>query len=136
MEPYCNFKYYTDVYKGKEVPETDFNSLSLRASMKIKEQTFGRADNTSGIANEAVKLCTCFLIDKTKEYDNLKETSKKQNNVKSESLGKWSKTFENKTVKELDEEFEVEAYKIIRTQLANYEDNNGTPLLYRGCYDV
>lgn len=134
MKPYCDFKYYTNVYEGKGIPETDFYSLSLRASIKIREQTFGRADNTSGISNEAVKLCTCFLIDKTKEYDDLKEASKKQNNVKSESLGKWSKTFENKTVKELDEELEVETYKIIRTQLANYEDDNGTLLLYRGCY--
>lgn len=134
MEPYCDFKYYTNVYKGKEVPETDFNSLVLKASIEIKEQTFGRSDNTSGISNEAVKLCTCFLVDKIKEYDTLKETSKKQNNVKTESLGKWSKTFENKTVKELDEEYEVETYNIINKHLANYEDNDGTLLLYRGCY--
>lgn len=136
MEPYCDYKYYTDQYKGNEVPETDFIRLSMRASMKIKERTFGRADNTSGISNEAVKLCTCFLIDKLREYEELKSTSKKQSNVKSESLGKWSKTFENKSSKELEKELQQEIEQIIVQHLIEYEDNNGTLLLYRGCYYV
>lgn len=135
MEPYCNYEYYKNVYKGKKVPALEnFESLSIKASMKIRERTFERADNTSGKANEAVKLCACFLVDKIQEYEKLIETSKKQNNVKSESLGKWSKTFENKTSKELEQELEQEEERIIKTYLLNYEDNNGTLLLYRGCF--
>lgn len=134
MEPYCDYAYYTDVYKGKKVPETDFENLSIKASTKIRERTFERADNTSAKSNEAVKLCTCFLVEKIKEYDELISISKKQNNVKSESLGKWSKTFENKSIKELEQDLELEEEKIIKKHLANYEDDDGTPLLYRGCY--
>lgn len=134
MKPYCDYKYYIETYKGKEVPETEFEHLSIKASMKVRTRTFERADNTSGKSNEAVKLCTCFLIDKIKEYDELIKTSKRQNNVKSESLGKWSKTFENKSSKELQEDLEKEEEKIIIEYLANYEDNNNVPLLYRGCY--
>lgn len=135
MEPYCDYNYYTNVYKGKEVPdETEFIKISIEASIKIRERTFERADNTSGKSNEAIKLCTCFLIDKIKEYNELNTISKKQSNVKSESLGKWSKTFENKSSKELNNELLQEEKKIILQYLANYEDNNGTPLLYRGCY--
>lgn len=134
MISYCDYKYYINTYKGKGIPETNFRSLSIKASMKIREQTFEKADNTSGEANEAVKFCTCFLVDKIKEYEELKEVSKKQNNVKSESMGKWSKTFENKSSKELQEELEKEMIKIIATNLVNYEDDSGMPLLYRGCY--
>lgn len=134
MEPYCDYNYYTDVYKGKEVPETDFENMSIKASMKIRERTFERADNTSGKSNEAVKLCTCFLIDKIKEYDELISISKKQNNVKSESLGKWSKTFENKSSKQLEQDLKEEIENIIAEYLANYEDDNGILLMYRGCY--
>ncbi len=133
MKPYCDYNFYKNTYQGN-MPETDFEHLSIKASMKIRARTFERADNTSEKANEAVKLCTCFLIDKINEYDELIKTSKKQNNVKSESLGKWSKTFENKSSKELQEDLEKEEEKIIIEYLTNYEDNNGVPLLYRGCY--
>lgn len=136
MEPYCNYDYYVDVYKGVEVPETDFESISIKASIMIKQRTFGRTDNTSGEANEAVKLCTCSLVDKIKEYNDIKSTSEQQANVKSETLGKWSRTFENKSSREIEKELKQEVDDIIKTYLLNYEDNNGTPLLYRGCYHV
>lgn len=133
MKTYVDYEFYEDIYKGN-MPEDEVENISIKASMKIRERTFERADNTSGKSNEAVKLCTCFLIDKIKEYDELISNSKNQNNVKTESLGKWSKTFENKSVKDLEIELKDETEKIISEGLSNYEDDNGTPLLYRGCY--
>lgn len=127
MIPYCDYKFYKDTYKGSKVPETEFYNLSLKASMKIKNRTFGRADNISRLCKELLKLCTCFLVDKNYEYitQNLKNQGKK-----SESVGNWSITFENDDT--LKSNYDKDVEEIMQENLSEAFDKNFVPLLYRG----
>lgn len=127
MIPYCDYDFYKETYKGIKVPETEFYNLSLKASMKIKNRTFGRSNNISKYCKELLKLCTCFLVDRDYEYiiKNLKNQGKK-----SESVGSWSVSFETSNV--LKDTYDRDIEQIMQENLSEAFDKNFVPLLYRG----
>lgn len=128
MKTYIDIKYYQLNYKGL-IESSNLNDLIIEASRHIQRYTSDRA--TSEI--EEVKRCCCVLVDKINEYQKQKEENKKQANVKSESVGKWSKTYaDSKSNLELNKELNNEIFEIIKLYLSDVKDKNGINLLYRG----
>lgn len=128
MKTYIDVDYYKLNYKGL-IENSNLNNLIIEASRHIRRHTSNRA--TSEI--ETVKRCCCVLVDKINEYQELKEKNKKQGNVKSESVGKWSRTLgDSKSNLELDKELNNEIADIIKLYLSDVTDENGINLLYRG----
>lgn len=105
------------------------NNAIIKASKEIQRYTSNRAAEDI----EEVKYCCCRLVDKINEYDNLKIMQKKQNNKKSETVGKMSVTYsDNKSSNELNKELDIEIREIINLYLSDVTDKYGVNLLYRG----
>lgn len=117
MKPFIDYEYYTSVYKGT-MPETSFNRFVMIATQKIKMHTFGRIKENA--IPEEVKYCTCVLVDKISAFS-------KNENKASESVSSWSITFRDSNS---NDEIISET---IKEFLSECKDENGTPLLYRGC---
>lgn len=103
---------------GGKMPESNFKSLSIEATMYVKRNTFNRID-AGNIPNEA-KLCVCALIEKMNKMQ-------KQAGKKSETVGSWSTTYLENA------EWSNELQNILLNYLSEVKDNEGTPVLYRGC---
>ena len=120
-------KYVTEEeYKkllGKESIPDDFVNLVIEASSYINRCTFGRIDIDN--IPEQVKYATCLIIN---EIDNC--NSKNVGNVKSETVSKWSRTYKDDF--EIKEESNKKKLDILKDNLYNVLDKEGTPLLYRG----
>ena len=100
------------------MPESTFKSLSIEASAYIKRNTFGRVDENS--VPNAVKFCMCSLVDSM-------QNMQKQNGKKSETVGSWSVTYLEKN------EWTNQLQDTLLNYLSEVKDNEGTPILYRGC---
>ena len=120
-------KYVTEEeYKkllGKESIPDNFDKLVIEASSYINRCTFGRIDIDN--IPEQVKYATCLIIN---EIDNC--NSKNVGNVKSETVSKWSRTYKDDF--EIKEESNKKKLDILKDNLYNVLDKEGTPLLYRG----
>ncbi len=128
MKKYIDVKYYKLNYKGL-IEGFNLNNLIVEASRYIQKHTLDRADSDI----EVVKYCCCVLVDKLNEYEEQKEKNKKQNNKKSESVGKWSVSYGDiKTSEEMKKELDEEIWNTIKFYLSNVTDKNGVNLLYRG----
>lgn len=119
MTQYADYSYYIGTYKGS-MPEPDFNRMSKSASVKIKENTFGRIDESK--PQDEVKYCTCVLADK------LLNVSKSEGKS-SESVGSWSVSYANNTQVDIEKMVTT----IIKEFLSEVYTEDGTPVLYRGC---
>lgn len=113
MKPYVDYQFYKNEYKG-DMPEEDFKGLALIATAKIKANTFNRI-NENNVPLE-VKQCACALVEKLSLA-----------NKSSESIGSWSVTYINSS------DAKKEIYQIIYDFLCDLRNENGIPLLYRGC---
>ncbi|MBO5179278.1 MAG: hypothetical protein J6B87_02905 [Clostridia bacterium] len=119
MTQYADYKYYKEEYKG-DMPETDFDRMSKKASAKIKANTFGRIDESN--PQEEVKYCTCVIADALLVASKIEGKS-------SESVGSWSVSYDNNS--KADTNSVVES--IIKEFLSEVYTADGTPVLYRGC---
>ena len=109
---------------GKSVPN-NFEILVVEASSFINHETFGRID-TNNIPKE-VKLVTSLIIDK---LNTKKEKLKECQNLKSENIEGWSKTYV--TSEEAEQTYSLEINEILKQYLWNVIGKDGKPLLYRG----
>ena len=103
---------------GGTLPEKSFNKLSLNVSAYIKRHTYKRIDE--GNVPEAVKLCTCALVDNVNKIE-------KRKGKTSESVGSWSINYQNNS------EDSNEMYEILINYLSEEKNEEGIYLLYRGC---
>lgn len=92
MAAYVDYTFYTAIYAGKAIAETDFPALALRATRMVRYLTFDRADtvidaNEDADLVEAIKLATCAVADKMLEV----ESSPQQ--IQSEKVGSHSITY-------------------------------------------
>lgn len=122
---YLTFGQYTSI--GGTLDETAFNRQIERVSNIIASETQKRIDKMAEIPS-AVKslcrdLCEYFAENSTLKGNNVASRSQSVGNV-SESV-----TYSNAKSKE---EINEEAYQLIEDYLSAVEDDNGTPLLYRG----
>lgn len=125
-EKYLTYAEYTDIYGGA-LSEAAFNMLEFRARKRIDRQTFSRVQGMATVP-EAVKLCMLSLINTDSkigleaQVDNPVVTSF-NNDGYSESYGKVLST----------EDADKAMSASIRSMLWGETNDQGVPLLYRGC---
>lgn len=85
---YADYKFYSEVYGGKNIAEEDFPRLAAKASALIDRLTFGRASECAD--DERVKMCCCELCE---SLSALSESGGRI--IQSESVGSWSATYAN-----------------------------------------
>ena len=95
---YADFAYYSGTYMGT-VSEENFPRLALRASSFLDYYTLNKAKDNADL--DAVKMCCCALVDKYAVIEaaqalamkNLASASANDAEVKSETVGSYSRTF-------------------------------------------
>nr|DAN18345.1 MAG TPA: Head Tail Connector Protein [Bacteriophage sp.] len=98
---YADYSYYTNVYWGNSITETDWPRLATRASAFIDYATMGRAAKHAGL--DAVKLACCALADDYQTIDAARalanrslsatSVSGETGELQSQTVGSWSKTY-------------------------------------------
>jgi major membrane immunogen (membrane-anchored lipoprotein) len=105
-------------YEG-DIPEMSFKRLEYKAEKEIDKKTFGRFKKINQYPTE-LKMCILDMID-------IYDKQNKSGNIKSESDGDYSVTYEtansNESNKNIDE--------LIKTWLSEVKVN-GIPVLYCG----
>lgn len=128
MTNYTDYDFYKNTYKG-DMPETDFNKVIVRASYEVQKNIFNR--NIKGYEDE-VQMTTCSVADillKVEQLENKKDTILSNNNLKSESVGDYSRTFDTLGIDNVNVEISNQKEKI-KEELRRYLLHTG--LLYRG----
>lgn len=128
MTNYTDYDFYKNTYKG-DMPETDFNKVIVRASYEVQKNIFNR--NIKDYEDE-VQMATCSVADillKVEQLENKKNTILSNNNLKSESVGDYSRTFDTLGIDNVNTEISNQKEKI-KEELRRYLLHTG--LLYRG----
>lgn len=93
---YADYTYYCATYLGN-VPEDEFQRLSVRASSYMDYITLNRAKDYAAL--DAVKMCCCALVDRYRVIEAANEAAlrgiERSTDVaetKSETVGGWSRT--------------------------------------------
>ena len=127
---YADFTFYKDSFLGVAINEYDFPRLALRASQFLNYYTRGKAESCPELEN--LKMACCAIAEKYQlvEMAQKEAVSTDGGNVKSESVGSYSVTYE--TAKEkMEAALAAESARngmaaVARMYLV------GTGLLYRG----
>lgn len=128
MKNYTDYKFYTNTYKGN-MPQSDFDKLVIRASYEVRKNIFNRP--IEGYEEE-VQLATCSVADlllKIEQLETKKNITISDKTLKSESVGDYSRTFDNSSVSDIEAEISNQKTKIIE-EIRMYLLDTG--LLYRG----
>lgn len=128
MTNYTDYDFYKNTYKG-DMPETDFDKVIVRASYEVQKNIFNR--DIKGYEDEA-QMATCSVADillKVEQLENKKNTILSNNNLKSESVGDYSRTFDTIGIDNVNVEISNQKEKI-KEELRRYLLHTG--LLYRG----
>lgn len=128
MTNYTDYDFYKNTYKG-DMPETDFNKVIVRASYEVQKNIFNR--DIKGYEDE-VQMATCSVANillKVEQLENKKDTILSNNNLKSESVGDYSRTFDTLGIDNVNVEISNQKEKI-KEELRRYLLYTG--LLYRG----
>lgn len=116
---YADYEFYAAEYFGITIPsEASYKYYGSRAAEYIEQATFGRATAD----NVRVKKCECRVAELL--YANNDSGNADDREVKSESLGGWSRTYAES--KRSDSDLEAKIQTTIRQYLAL------TGMLYRG----
>ena len=108
---YADYAFYHTIYRGKPIPDCDFDSLAERASEIIDLHTLGKAKTYT--ADDSVKKACCAVVE-------CLYAASATNNIKSESIGNYSVAYETA----------VDDQVIIASKLRQHLALTG--LLYRG----
>lgn len=94
---YVDYKFYSDTFKGTNIPKESFEKLAQEASRKINCFTYGRIKEDS--ITDGIKSATCSVADVLYEQKKLKSKIQDENQkeVSSETVGPHSKSYVNKT---------------------------------------
>ena len=112
--------------KGGELDQTAFNRFIDRACGIIARETFNRIDSMSKVPEQAKALCRDLV-----EYLSTQTVSALNVTSKSQSAGPVSES-ESYTAKSKEEQAQ-DIENLVLDYLSGVTDDNGTPLLYRGC---
>ena len=121
---YLNHDEYTEI--GGICDATAFNRYSVRAFSKIANETQNRIDKMSSVPEEVKHLCRDLI-----EYLSNNVSTEKVLTGASQSLGgdNESESYAVKTAVDIDNDIN----NMIDDYLRHVTDDNGIPLLYRGC---
>lgn len=128
MTNYTDYDFYKNTYKG-DMPKTDFDKIIARASYEVQKNIFNR--DIKGYEDE-VQMATCSVSDilfKIEQLENKKDAILSNNNLKSESVGDYSRTFDTLGIDNVDVEISNQKNKIVE-EIRLYLLHTG--LLYRG----
>lgn len=115
---YADYTYYIDIYKGRILPERDFNYLSERAAEFMDNVTFGRIKTQNcALFEDNIKKCNCELAEYAYKSDVIK-------NITSETIGDYSVSYAQCAQRAAD--IRKNQYQITAKHLLN------TGLMYRG----
>lgn len=120
-----------DDYKsiGGVLDSIAFNRFSVRAFSIIKQETNGRIDKMSAVPEEVKHLCRDLV-----EYLSNNSTTDRTISSESQSQGGASESvsYADKGTNDIV----TEIWNLIYDYLASVTDDNGTPLIYRGCLNA
>lgn len=117
---YADYTYYTDVFLGSALSETQFPPAAERASEYIDYITRGKATDT-----DAVKRACCALAEAYGAIERVKaSTLTESGELQSQSVGSYSVTYRSGA--EVAAGLEADLYRVAQRYLAR------TGLLYRG----
>lgn len=116
-EPYADYKYYKEIYKGTKISVDDFDRSIRYATAMIDRVTFDRIRKLDAVP-DFVKDASCAAAE---EYDLFR--SRNDRDIKSEGNDGYSVTYQDAGK---SEDMEKKALESIRTYLAV------SGLLYRG----
>ena len=117
MVEYADYTFYEDKFHGKTIPQEDFPSAILRASVFVKYITFGRIENAA-IPEEA-RYAACAAADVMYKDDRARDKNGREK--KSEYSVSFVTSVDGNTGS-----VETRAYQAAAQYLS------GTGLLYRG----
>lgn len=123
---YLNYEEYRSL--GGELSETAFNRIVDRVNGIINNATHGRIEKMQTVPVQAKALARDLI-----EYCVSNPVAGSNITSKSQSAGNVSES-ESYTVK-TNEEQAADIDNMIFDYLMSVKDDNGTPLLYRGCAD-
>ena len=118
---------YDDYKKiGGVLESTAFNRYSVRAFTRIDQETHNRLSQMEIIPNAVKHLCRDLI-----EYmsNNLSQDKALTSVSQSQGGASESESYVNKTINDIDNDIS----NLIYDYLASITNDNGTPLLYRGC---
>ena len=118
---------YDDYKKiGGVLESTAFNRYSVRAFSRIDQETHNRLSQIAIIPDAVKHLCRDLI-----EYmsNNLSQDKALTSVSQSQGGASESESYVNKTINDIDNDIS----SLIYDYLASITDDNGTPLLYRGC---
>ena len=121
---YITYEEYNEI--GGVLDVTAFARYKVRAFSVITKATFGRVKKMLNIPEEVKHLCRDLI-----EYLNYNVNQSKNITSESQSQGGASESvsYANKTTADTTEDIE----QMIYDYLASVMDDEGTPLIYRGC---
>ena len=121
---YLTYDEYIEI--GGILDSAAFNRYSVRAFSRINQETHNRISKIKNIPDVVKHLCRDLI-----EYmsNNLSQDKALTSVSQSQGGASESESYVNKTVNDMDNDIS----SLIYDYLASVTDNNGTPLLYRGC---
>ena len=128
MTDYTDYKFYVSTYKGN-MPGEQFNKLVTKASYEVRKSIFNR--DITGYEEE-VQMATCSvtdILDKIEQLENKKEKTISGKDLKTESVGDYSRTFESASLTDVEVQISNQKEKI-KEELKKYLLLTG--LMYRG----
>ena len=124
MLKYINNIEYQELLGVESIPD-NFNKLLIEASNYINYNTHNRIDENN--PSEAVKYVTCLIIDLINEQNvKLSEIG----SLKSQNIEGWSETYS--TPEEIEKDYSVKKYNVLKTYLSQEIGLDGLPLLHCG----
>ena len=110
---YADYDFYLNSYFGNAVAMEDFPRLSERASDYIRAATQGISDRVTGWQMDAVRKCTCAIADILLDEEIMTTSAYSgEQQVSSETVGSWSKSYKAATVSAAD----VDSIKARKTE--------------------
>lgn len=122
---YLTYEEYSELGGILDDP-TAFERFSIRAFSRVAQETHGRIDAMAEIPIQVKHLCRDLI-----EYmhNNLNQEKALASASQSQGGATESESYVNKTSFDIDKDIEA----IIFDYLSTLKDDEGTPLLYRGC---
>lgn len=124
MTEYLTYEDYKKI--GGVLESTAFDRYSARAFSRIDQETQNRISKMSIVPVAVKHLCRDLI-----EYmhNNLSQDKALSSVSQSQGGASESESYVNKTADDMDNDIS----NLIYDYLASVTDDNGTPLLYRGC---
>ncbi len=119
---YADYDFYQEMFFGRAIDYDDFDRLAQRASSYMDYYTMGNVSKKPDLP--AVKMCCCAIAEQYKLIEAYAANNADGKELKSQSVGAWSQTYESGTA------LETEARKRLAGIAQEYLAPTG--LLYRG----